>query len=60
MMEFGVGNIGNYYGGLVVKSENDKYYWSITNYNGDSWEEIPEYLYDALVAFSEEEQCKPT
>lgn len=28
-----IGNIGNYYGGLVIKKENDKFYWIIENYD---------------------------
>ena len=54
MHEFDVGDIGNAYGGLVVKYENGKRYWSITNYDGDRWQEIPEYLYDALAKFKDE------
>ena len=47
-----IGKIGNYYGGLTVKNENEKYYWSICDYNGEDWEEIPEYLYLALLSFA--------
>jgi hypothetical protein len=43
-----IGNIGNYYGGLSVKTEDGKCYWSIENYDGNRWEEIPESLYRAL------------
>lgn len=43
-----IGNIENYYGGLVVKSENGKFYWSITNYDGDNWDEIPKSLADMV------------
>lgn len=46
-----IGNIGNYYGGLNIKKDDDKYYWSIENYDGDDWEEIPESLYNELVKF---------
>jgi len=46
--EMCVGNIGNYYGGLCIKKEGQKYFWSITNYDGDDWEEIPESLYVSL------------
>jgi hypothetical protein len=48
-----IGSIGNYYGGLYVKNENDKYYWSIENWDGMDWEEIPESLYDELVKFED-------
>ena len=46
-----IGDIGNYYGGLSVKTENGRYYWSIEDWDGDEWEEIPQYLYDALVKY---------
>lgn len=52
--EFSVGEIGNYYGGLCVKVEAGKAYWSITNHDGDHWEAIPDYLYVALVKFDGE------
>ena len=48
-----IGEIGNYYGGLSVKTENGKHYWSIENFNGDYWEEIPATLFDALNAFED-------
>lgn len=40
-----VGEIGNYYGGLSIKEDDGKFYWSIENYCGDNWYEIPESLY---------------
>ncbi len=43
-----IGNIGNYYGGLAVKDEGDKFYWSIENYDGHNWYEISKDLYNAL------------
>ena len=46
-----IGYIGNYYGGLSVKTEDGKHYWSIENYDGQIWEEIPESLYRALVEY---------
>lgn len=49
-----IGNIGNYYGGLVVKEENDKYYWGIEDWDGTYWDEIPKYLYDALLNYQQE------
>ena len=48
-----IGQIGNYYGGLFVKTENGKFYWSIENYNGHHWEEIPISLFDALNTFED-------
>jgi hypothetical protein len=44
-----IGEIGNYYGCLTVKSEGKKFYWSIENWDGHCWEEIPENLFEALV-----------
>lgn len=49
-----VGGIGNYYGGLEVKDDNGVYYWSIENYDGHDWEEIPESLYKELIKFARE------
>ena len=47
-------DIGNYYGGLEVKEEDGKYLWGIENWDGTDFEEIPKYLYDALIKFSEQ------
>lgn len=59
-MDQSIGTIGNYYGGLSVKEDGGKYFWSIENYTGYNWEEIPKYLYDALLKFqAEQEQSKP-
>lgn len=49
-----VGSVGNYYGGLNVKVEGGKPYWSIENYDGDHWDEIPGYLYEAISRFVDE------
>lgn len=49
-----IGTIANYYGGLSVKESYGSYYWSIENYDGDNWEEIPKYLYDSLIQFQSE------
>ena len=46
-----IGDIGNYYGCLNVKEEDGKYFWSITNYDGDNWDEIPKSLYTKLVSY---------
>ena len=46
-----IGTIGNYYGSLNVKNEDGKFFWSIENYDGDYWEEIPESLYNELIKF---------
>lgn len=55
--EISIGAIGNYYGGLSIKKVDDKYHWSIENWNGDHWEEIPESLYLELIKFSETPQA---
>tara|TARA_R110000851_G_scaffold201429_1_gene352665 strand:- start:306 stop:491 length:186 start_codon:yes stop_codon:yes gene_type:complete len=47
----GIGLIGNYYGGLSVKSEGDKFFWSIEDYSGEDWQEITERLYMELLLF---------
>lgn len=49
-----IGTIGNYYGGLVVKEENGKFYWSVKDYDGEDWDEVPQYLYEALCKFEDE------
>ena len=46
-----IGKITNYYGALNVKAEGDKFYWSIEDWDGHFWEEIPETLYRALLRF---------
>ncbi len=52
-MEKDIGNICNYYGCLTVKIEGEKYFWSIDNWDGHEWEEIPKSLYDELVTFDD-------
>lgn len=54
-----IGTISNTYGGLQVTTCNDKYYWIIDGWECDindirDWEEIPKYLYDALINFEED------
>lgn len=48
-----IGLISNNYGYLHVKHEGAKYYWSIHNWNGFRWEEIPEILYNELIKFED-------
>lgn len=55
MKEESIGTIGNYYGGLWVKEEDGSYYWSIENYNGHHWKEIPKSLYDELIKLERKE-----
>ncbi len=53
-----IGDVGNYYGCLEVTSnDNGKYYWSIEDYDGHSWVEIPEYLYMALNQHEDEREA---
>ena len=52
-MEKEIGGIGNYYGGLFVKEEEGKYFWTIENYDGFFWQEIPESLYEELIKFED-------
>lgn len=49
-----IGEICNYYGGLEVKEEGGRFYWAIENHDGHDWEQIPQYLYDALVKYESE------
>jgi hypothetical protein len=53
-MEIDIGTIENYYGGLAVRENAGRYEWSIENWNGHSWKEIPKTLYDALIQFEDE------
>ena len=48
-----IGGIGNYYGCLTVEERGGKYFWSIENWCGHDWEEIPKSLYDELIKFDE-------
>ncbi len=54
----GIGNISNYYGGLEVKAEDGKFYWSIENYDGHNWWEISEDLYNSLNRHEDERISK--
>jgi len=57
-----IGKIENYYGGLHLKNEGNRYFWAIENFDGlnhSYWEEIPDYLFKALNQF-EEENMTPT
>jgi|Laugrefa1bdmlbdn_1035148.scaffolds.fasta_scaffold174338_2 hypothetical protein len=49
-----VGNIGNYYGGLMMLESEGKYFWGIENWNGTDWEEIPFCVYISLKPLSKE------
>lgn len=52
-----IGGIGNYYGGLSVVDLNGRYYWSIENWDGHNWEEIPKSLYDELMKFNKADEA---
>lgn len=49
-----IGTIGNYYGSLTVKECDGKFFWSIEDYAGYIWEEIPETLYRELIKFDDQ------
>lgn len=49
-----VGEIGNYYGELCVKEDNDRFFWSIENHDGHCWQEIPLDLYVRLLQYADE------
>lgn len=53
-METRISGICNFYGVLTVKDEEGKYFWSIEDWSGQSWEEIPKTLYDELLKFEAE------
>jgi len=48
-----IGNIYNHYGGLAIKQDGDKFFWSIEDYNGHNWEEIPKYVFDTLTKYQD-------
>jgi len=50
-MEFRIGNIMNYYGGLFIERRGEKFYWSIEDESDSQWEEIPKSLFDELIKF---------
>jgi len=53
-MERQVGQINNYYGGLIVKQDEKGLWWGIEGCNGTSWYSIPQYLFDALMRHEDE------
>ena len=49
-----IGEIGNTYGGLLVKTEDGVYYWGIEDpIDSIDWEEIPKALFDELNKFNQ-------
>lgn len=58
-----VNGIGNHYGGLNIREENNLYYWVIENYDTDmedlgEWCEIPKQLYDELLKQTDSPQLE--
>ena len=53
-LKMNIGNICNYYGGVDVQEEDGKYFWGIDDWDDTRYEEIPKYLYDALVKYQTE------
>lgn len=53
-----IGEIQNGYGALHTQKEDDKCLWWITCIMGENEEEIPQYLYDALNRFQDEQEAK--
>jgi len=51
-----IGEICNYYGGLNIVEKDGKYYWWIEDYHESTKQEIPKYLYDALIKFNTENE----
>ena len=45
--------IGNYYGTLHVRKNGESYEWSIEDWDGHTWEKIPESLAVELIRFKE-------
>ena len=50
-MEYSIGDICDYYGGLYVKEDDGKYFWGIADWDRTEWSEIPEYLYNELLKY---------
>jgi len=51
-----IGGNRDYYDFITVKQEGDKFYWSIEDHSGRRWEEIPGYLYGALIKYEIERE----
>jgi len=49
--EHKIGDIGNHYGDLNIKTEDKEYFWSIDDCCGQSWEKIPKSLFIELVKY---------
>ena len=58
-----IGEITNYYGGVMVTKNEGRFYWTIENYHTDynkfdlsDWEEIDKEFYNALLAWEKRRQ----
>ena len=49
-----IGIICNHYGGLQVQQQDGRFFWAIMDWCGETWEEIPEYLFLALNRFEDD------
>ena len=49
-----IGDIYGYFGPLYVRENKAAFEWALESDDGYFWEEIPKYLYDALVRFDDE------
>ncbi len=48
-MQMAIGNIGNYNGGVVIKSEEGKYFWGIEDLHETVFKEISGELFYAMI-----------
>jgi hypothetical protein len=46
--QYRIGNISNYYGGLMMRESDGNYFWGIEDWNGIQWEPIPFSMYTCL------------
>lgn len=52
MSKTDIGGIGNYYGGLTLHKRDDgSFAWSIENWDGHDWQDIPAPLGEALLKY---------
>ena len=49
-----IGEVENYYGGVVMRRQGEGWEWSVECVVQDNWEPIPNYLAEALLRFQEE------
>ena len=48
-------NIGNYYGQLQLKKEENQFFWSVEDYDKEDWVQISNELGEALLRQVQEE-----